>query len=160
VNSGAAIEVANHWYEAMEESSEAAGDYQHIRHAIGEMLSDSATTGIAFRHDVPTVVALDGDVLIVLSVEPDADHTQAATIVETVPLDRSTQLTLRSGAKSIGSGVFRVRDWTFRRSGEILELQTREPLSRTLRQDLGGNRALSMVAERLGWPIPLDESAL
>jgi hypothetical protein len=161
VNTRAAMQVADDWVQAHSTHAQGVIDLRTpLVRLIEETLSDSAATGVGVVDGSPRVLALEGDLLLVLEI--DRKDGKVLEGLRAIPLDPKPAVEV-SGAydagpqESPGQPLARERAWTISPTkGEVLRVETREVLWAQFSVDVGpdsGEKLMRTLAGVIGWPI-------
>lgn len=154
--SSLAGDAAAKWYDAADEMAAPTAAHSVLRRVLGWVLSDEAIVGVAFQHDQPVVVAIDGSRLICARPEdPNVQGSEAVIVLDSVPLEMQLRVGLVVAQQTHGNRPFLVRKWTIGEpSGNPFEVETRTPVSDRGASDYGGRKVIELAVATLGWPLP------
>jgi hypothetical protein len=153
--SSVAGDASAKWYDAADEMSVPTAAHSALRRILGWVLSDKAIVGVAFQHDQPVVVAVDGSRLICVRHEdPSVQGAEAVIALDSVPLDVQLRVGLVVAQQMHGNRPFLVRKWTIGEpNGSPLKVETRTPINDWQASEYGGRKVIELAVATLGWPL-------
>jgi hypothetical protein len=148
--------AAERWYEASQEAETSTAGYSTLRRVLGWTLSEDAETGIAYKVNVPVVVATEGSRLFCVRPEdPTGDNAEGAVVLDSIPLSAPLRIKLSISQRTYGHADFLVKSWTIDETGaNAFQVDTRTPVTRWQDGEYGGRAVLEKAAAVLGWKLP------
>lgn len=152
----AAAQAADRWFRAAEITSSPLAAQSALEKVLRWTLPEVAETGIGFINDLPVVLVMDGERLILARPEdPAVSGPEAVIAVDSLPLDRPLRVAVSLSQRELPHGRFMIRSWTLGEPGPgAVRIDTRSLVSAFHQIDDGGNALLAKVADRLGWQLP------
>lgn len=151
-----AARLSAEWYDAAEEVGAPTTAHSALRVVLRWTLSEEADGGIAFQHDQPVVVAIDGSRLICVRPEdPAADSLEAEIALDSISLAMPLRVGLVFTEQTHADIAFLVRRWMIGEpGGSQFQVDTRTPLR--LRGGDRGRQVLEKAVAMLGWQLPQE----
>jgi hypothetical protein len=144
------------WYEAADELDAPTAAHTMLRRVLGWTLGEEAEAGIAFQHNQPVVVAIEGPRLVCARPEdPTIGDSEAVIALDSIPLDAPLRVGLSISQQTHGAGSFLVKSWTIGEpSPNSFQVDTRTPVSQLQGGEYGGRAVLETAVVELGWALP------
>jgi hypothetical protein len=150
------IVAAERWYEASREAGTSTAGYSALRRVLGWTLGEDAEFGIAYKVNVPVVVAIEGSRLLCVRPEdPTADNPEGPVVLDSIPLSAPLHIKMSIDQREYGQAAFLVKSWTIDETGaSAFQVDTRTPMTRWQDGEYGGKAVLEKAAAALGWRLP------
>jgi hypothetical protein len=154
--SSQSVTAAERWYEASQEAETSTDGYSALRRVLGWTLGEDAEIGIAYKVNVPVVVAIEGPRLLCVRPEdPTADKAEGAVVLDSIPLSVPLPIKMSISQREYGQAAFLVKSWTIDETGaSAFQVDTRTPMTRWRDGEYGGKAVLEKAAAVLGWKLP------
>jgi hypothetical protein len=144
--------LAERWYEERQDLRLSTEAYHGLKQGLRDFLSPDALAGVAFRDGEPVVIALAKAALLAFAPPSEGMLLNAMAL----PIERIAFLAVTSAFTGNAEATYRSCSWTISAPlYEVAPIETRHPVGAGLGTDSGGEAVMLMLAESLGWPVPL-----